>query len=188
MFRVGLGLVRTWPGRGGSLRGGDLSAASYRAACVRYDTNRQRVCTPTSQSLFGRRCLDHDTAPLGLSVSDDLICHGPPLTRSLPPSRPLRHPPPPLANHLHPATTLSPNWYTSVALLLPDELVTASLLAILVPSLAPGGRLEVRGTSADSVRSELVLAGLAAVQAGDQGVSSPFPGATPSDAAAHTER
>ncbi|GAA6036566.1 hypothetical protein JCM8097_001228 [Rhodosporidiobolus ruineniae] len=60
------------------------------------------------------------------------------------------------------ATTLSPSFYSHIALLLPAILVTPSLLAILEPALAPGGAFEVRGEAAqgDDLVGELTLLGL----------------------------
>ncbi|GAA6004422.1 hypothetical protein JCM10207_000720 [Rhodosporidiobolus poonsookiae] len=60
------------------------------------------------------------------------------------------------------ATALAPQQYSLIALLLPANLVTGSLLALLEPALAPGATLQVKGEAADSpdVLSELTLAGL----------------------------
>ncbi|GAA5915729.1 hypothetical protein JCM8208_005652, partial [Rhodotorula glutinis] len=60
------------------------------------------------------------------------------------------------------ATTLPPATYKHAVILLPANLVAASLLALIEPALAPGGALEVRGeaASSDDLLGELTLLGL----------------------------
>ena len=61
-----------------------------------------------------------------------------------------------------PATALPSSQYKHVAVLLPANLVTSSLLTLLEPSLAAGGSFEVRGDAADheELLGELTLVGL----------------------------
>ncbi|TNY19782.1 cytokine-induced anti-apoptosis inhibitor 1, Fe-S biogenesis-domain-containing protein [Rhodotorula diobovata] len=67
------------------------------------------------------------------------------------------------------ATTLAPATYKHAVVLLPANLVTASLLALIEPSLAPGGAFEVRGEAAtsDELLGELTLVGLAGANKAD---------------------
>ncbi|GAA5992001.1 hypothetical protein JCM10908_000690 [Rhodotorula pacifica] len=60
------------------------------------------------------------------------------------------------------ATTLPSSQYKHVAVLLPANMVTSSLLALLEPSLAGGGSFEVRGEAAENeeLLGELTLVGL----------------------------
>ena len=61
-----------------------------------------------------------------------------------------------------PATALPSSQFKHVAVLLPANLVTSSLLTLLEPSLAAGGSFEVRGDAADheELLGELTLVGL----------------------------
>ncbi|GAA5922104.1 electron carrier DRE2 [Sporobolomyces koalae] len=69
------------------------------------------------------------------------------------------------------ATVLSPLQFSHISVLLPAVFVTGSLLALLEPSLAHGGTLEVRGGAAESDETlgELRLVGLAGVNKTDGG-------------------
>ncbi|GAA5866372.1 hypothetical protein JCM3774_006636 [Rhodotorula dairenensis] len=60
------------------------------------------------------------------------------------------------------ATTLASDQYKHIAVLLPANLVTSSLLTLLEPSLAAGGSFEVRGDAAEQeeLLGELTLVGL----------------------------
>ncbi|KAK4705161.1 anamorsin, partial [Phenoliferia sp. Uapishka_3] len=63
------------------------------------------------------------------------------------------------------ATTLAEAQYTTIALLLPANLITSSLISLLYPALASGGTLQARGSAAENeeVVGELRLAGLIGV-------------------------
>ncbi|KAK4057585.1 electron carrier [Microbotryomycetes sp. JL221] len=80
------------------------------------------------------------------------------------------------------AVTLASSQYEHVSLLLPDNIITGSLLAIIEPSLTHGGSLEVRGAAADSdqVASELKLAGFTSVTKNQDTLTSVKPSATTS--------
>ncbi|BGP36634.1 electron carrier [Rhodotorula kratochvilovae] len=78
------------------------------------------------------------------------------------------------------ATTLAPASFKHVVVLLPANLVTASLIALVEPALAPGGAFEVRGEAAlsDDLLGELTLAGLAGANKTDGAILASKPTVT----------
>ncbi|KAM0755745.1 DUF689-domain-containing protein [Meredithblackwellia eburnea MCA 4105] len=67
------------------------------------------------------------------------------------------------------ATTLQQAQYNTIALLLPESLISSDLVALLYPALAPGAALQVRGPAAksDKLAGELRLVGLAPAEPQD---------------------
>ncbi|KAM0793462.1 hypothetical protein ACM66B_000905 [Microbotryomycetes sp. NB124-2] len=80
------------------------------------------------------------------------------------------------------AVSLASSQYKHVALLIPSTVITGSLLALIEPSLQPGGSLDVQGDAAqdDQVASELRLAGFTSVTKNDTSLTSVKPSATSS--------
>ncbi|POY71315.1 hypothetical protein BMF94_5627 [Rhodotorula taiwanensis] len=80
------------------------------------------------------------------------------------------------------ATSLSAGQYKDVAVLLPANLVTSSLLTLLEPALAPGGSIEVRGEAADSeeILGELTLVGFSGANKTSNAVVAVKPASTSS--------
>lgn len=72
------------------------------------------------------------------------------------------------------ATSLSPSQYSQISVLLPANLVTGSLLAILEPALNQGGTFEVQGEAAQSedILGELRLVGLTGANKTESGIVS----------------
>lgn len=69
--------------------------------------------------------------------------------------------------------TLAADQHQHIAVLLPETLITSSLLALIEPSLKAGGSLEVRGPAidVDEVASELRMSGLSNVSRVENAVS-----------------
>ncbi|GAA5839113.1 hypothetical protein JCM3766R1_002261 [Sporobolomyces carnicolor] len=82
------------------------------------------------------------------------------------------------------ATSLSPSQYSQISVLLPANLVTGSLLAILEPALNQGGTFEVQGEAAQSedILGELRLVGLTGANKTESGIILATKSAAPSSA------